>query len=168
MPPVGSTFDSRERAREAFDLRCQHWSWKAICRQLQYRSVGAAQSAVNRHISRERSQSTEVKHATRVGSVYLRSKALGERFAAAFLEHDDDRLESLNRELCRNDDLLAKLEGSYAPVTASLDVTVSTVEDTRARLLAKLSDPDHRAALPSSPAPAALPVLDAETEEIRS
>jgi hypothetical protein len=140
-----SRHDSRARAAEAFALRSAHWSWREIMRKLDYRSVGAAQSAVKAHVAREHRDPSEVTHREQVESVRLRSRVLGERFAAAFLEADDDKLVQLNRELVRNGDQLAKLTGTYQPERQRLDVTVGRspaeiLAEGKSQLLAVLAE----------------------------
>ena len=79
-----------------------------------FRSVGAAQTAVNRHVARLGREPTETSRQTREDSIRLRSRALGERLAVAYVNGDDDKLVMLNRELARNDSELAKLQGPGA------------------------------------------------------
>jgi len=153
VAPVMSSYDSRARAAEAYELRCAHHSWREVCAKLGFRSVGAAQSAVNRHVARLGREPTETARQTRQDSIRLRSRVLGERLAAAYVRGDDDGLVMLNRELARNDSELAKLQGLYAPTEVS--VTVSAVEDTRRALLERL-DRDTPA----------LPVIDVQAVEV--
>ena len=54
MAPTMSRYASRERAAEAFQLRASRHSWREVCDCLGYRSIGAAQTAVNRHVERLR------------------------------------------------------------------------------------------------------------------
>ncbi|OFJ52206.1 hypothetical protein [Mycolicibacterium grossiae] len=156
MPgPTMSRHDSRTRAAEAFALRSAHWSWREIMRKLDYRSVGAAQSAVKAHVAREHREPAEVTHREQVESVRLRSRVLGERFAAAFLDADDDKLAALNRELVRNGDQLAKLTGTYQPERQQVDVTVGRspaeiLAEGKSQLLAVLAQRGDANALPSA------------------
>ena len=131
-----SRYRSRAGAEAAYELRCAHYSWREVRDKLGYRSVGAAQCAVNGHVARMGREPTETSRAARKDAIRLRSRALGERFADAFFKGDDDRLVMLNRELARNDSKLAKLQGLYAPQQVA--VTVTSVEDTRRRLLAQV------------------------------
>lgn len=158
-----SRADSRARAAEAFALRSAHWSWREIMRKLDYRSVGAAQAAVKAHVARECREPSEVTHREQVESVRLRQRVLGERFAAAFIDADDDKLVQLNRELSRNGDQLAKLTGTYAPERGQLDVNVSAdptaiIARAEADLLASLNE-RRQQSLPAAP------ILDAEVVE---
>jgi hypothetical protein len=152
-----SRYASRGRAAEAYELRVAHHSWREICTKLGFRSVGAAQTAVNRHVARLAREPTETSRQTREDSIRLRSRVLGERLAVAYHNGDDEKLVMLNRELARNDSELARLQGLYAPTEVS--VRVSSIEDNRAALLAKLER--DKSALPV-PKPA---VIDAEVEE---
>lgn len=150
-----SRHDSRTRAADAFALRSAHWSWREIMRKLDYRSVGAAQSAVKAHVAREHREPGEVTHREQVESVRLRSRVLGERFAAAFLDADDNKLVQLNRELVRNGDQLAKLTGTYQAERQQVDVTVgrSSAEilaEGKSQLLAVLAERRERNPLPSA------------------
>jgi hypothetical protein len=150
-------YASRRRAAEAYELRVANYSWNEIRVKLNFRSVGAAQQAVNGHVARMGREPTSTSRAAREDEIRLRSRLLGERLAAAYVNGDDDRLVMLNRELSRNDSELARLQGLYAPTEVS--VRVSSIEDNRAALLAKLER--DTSALPA-PKPA---VIDAEVEE---
>lgn len=119
-----SRYDSRARAAEAYELRTAHHSWREICTKLGFRSVGAAQSAVNRHVARLGREPTETSRQTREDAIRLRSRVLGERLAVAYVNGDDDKLVMLNRELARNDSELAKLQGLYVERSV-LDVRVA-------------------------------------------
>ena len=160
MAPVMSRYDSRARAAEAYELRTAHHSWREICTKLGFRSVGAAQTAVNRHVARMGREPTETCRQTREDSIRLRSRALGERFAVAYVDGDDDKLVMLNRELARNDSELAKLQGLYAPERAEVSVTVSAAElRQRVRAVAERADAERAALLSSA-------VIDAEVVEV--
>ncbi len=121
-----SLFDSRQRAEEAFTLRASRYSWNEICKRLGYRSVGAAQTAVNRHVSRERKR--EVSAATIAAhkqGIEIRCRAMSQRFVAAYKAGDDNTMIALNREITRNEAELAKLGGMYAPERQEVGVTVT-------------------------------------------
>ncbi|MGE4024691.1 hypothetical protein [Mycolicibacterium sp.] len=139
MPgPTMSRYASRARAKEAFELRGQRYSWREIAERLGFRSVGAAQSAVAAHVARERREPTATSIEAHKFGVETRTRALTQRFVAAFRSGDDDTLVSLNREIRSNEVELAKLGGFYAP--DKLDVTVTQtsaaiIEDARRRLL---------------------------------
>lgn len=137
-----SHYASRERAKAAFDLRSQRHSWGEICEQLGYRSVGAAQTAVNRHVTRNRRDSaTETTVEAHKAGIELRTRAMNQRFVAAFTAKDDDTMVDLNREILRNESELAKLAGMYAPDRQEVNVNVTQtpaaiIADARERLLA--------------------------------
>lgn len=121
-----SRYASRERAAEAFQLRGQRLSWREVCDRLGFRSVGAAQSAVAAHVARERREPTATSIEAHKFGVETRTRALTQRFVAAYRVGDDDTLVSLNREIRSNEVELAKLGGFYAP--DKLDITVSQTE----------------------------------------
>ncbi|MCA2356763.1 hypothetical protein [Mycobacterium intracellulare] len=139
MAPKMSTYASRERAAEAFQLRASRYSWREVADRLGYRSIGAAQSAVNRHVERLRREPTATSVEAHKFAIETRTRALSQRFAAAYRSGDDDTLVTLNREIARNEAELAKLTGMYAP--QQVDVTVSAspqeiIAETERRLLA--------------------------------
>jgi hypothetical protein len=139
MPPKMSTYASRERAAEAFQLRACRYSWREVADRLGYRSVGAAQSAVNRHVERLRREPTATSVEAHKFAIETRTRALSQRFAAAYRGGDDDTLVTLNREIARNEAELAKLAGLYAPEQIDVKVSASPQEiiaDTERRLLA--------------------------------
>jgi hypothetical protein len=139
MAPKMSAYDSRARAKEAFDLRASRHSWREVCDRLGYRSVGAAQTAVNRHVARERREATPTSIETHKAGIETRTRALNHRFAAAFRSGNDDTLIGLNREIARNEAELAKLAGMYEPATVNVNIhTTATqiIADARERLLA--------------------------------
>lgn len=135
-----SRYASRERAAEAFALRGQRLSWREVCDRLGYRSVGAAQTAVARHVERNRrNEATATTIEAHKYAIETRTRALTQRFVAAFKRQDDDTLIDLNRELIRNEAELAKLGGLYEPETINVNVTqtpADIIADARRRLLA--------------------------------
>lgn len=143
MAPKMSTYASRERAAQAFQLRASRLSWREIADRLGYRSVGAAQSAVSRHVDRERREAAPTTIEAHKQAMETRTRALTQRFVEAFKAKDDDTLVTLNREIARNEVELAKLGGLYEP--ARVDVTVTAdpsalIAQTRDRLLAVLAE----------------------------
>ncbi|OBF42829.1 hypothetical protein A5719_10320 [Mycolicibacterium peregrinum] len=143
MAPKMSTYASRERAAQAFQLRANRLSWREIADRLEYRSVGAAQSAVSRHVERERRDAPPTTIEAHKYAMESRTRALTQRFVAAYQAKNDDALVMLNREIARNEVELAKLGGLYEP--ARLDVTVTAdpsalIAQARDRLLAVLAE----------------------------
>lgn len=139
MAPKMSTYDSRARAEEAFNLRASRNSWREVCEKLGYRSVGAAQTAVSRHVERQRREPTTTKIETHKAGVEIRTRALTQRFAAAYKSGDDNTLVALNREIVRNEAELAKLGGMYEPETVNINVRqtpAAIIAEARERLLA--------------------------------
>ena len=153
-----STYASRERAAEAFQLRASRYSWREVCDRLGYRSVGAAQSAVSRHVERVRREPTATSIEAHKFAIETRTRALSQRFAAALKANDDDTLITLNREIIRNEAELAKLGGLYEPETVNVNVTqtpAAIIDRMEAELLALAAQraPQHQ--LPGN-------VIDAE------
>lgn len=155
MAPKMSTHESRERAAEAFGLRASRHSWREICDKLGYRSIGAAQSAVGRHVARTRRESTEVAIESHKFAIETRTRAMTQRFAAAYRNCDDDTLLALNREISRNEAELAKLTGMYAPERAEVNVNLdqspaAIVERMRTDLLALAAHRQQQQTLPAN------------------
>jgi hypothetical protein len=145
--------DSRARAERAAVLRSIGRSWREVARELGYHSIGAAQRAVERHDLRNGTEPTETSRRSLITSARITHAILFDRFAAAIDREDDVTAALLNRELVRNRDQLARLQGAYAPERAEVSVTVST-EDNRRRLLAMVER--------DAPALPASPVIDAD------
>lgn len=139
MAPTMSRYASRERAAEAFQLRASRYSWREVADRLGYRSIGAAQTAVNRHVERLRREPTAISVEAHKFAIETRTRALSQRFAAAFRWGDDDTLVTLNREIVRNEAELAKLGGLYEPETLNVNVAqtpAAIIAEARERLLA--------------------------------
>lgn len=161
MPPTMTLRDSRARAERASVLRSIGRSWREVANELGYRSIGAAQRAVERHERRNGPEPVETSRRSLITSARITHSILFDRFAAAIAREDDETAAMLNRELVRNRDQLARLQGAYAPERAEVSVHV-TAEDTRQRLLAVASERDRASrSLPL----AAVPVIDAEAVE---
>lgn len=157
-----SRYASRERAKQAFELRGSRHSWREICERLEFRSVGAAQSAVSAHVARERREATPTTIEAHKYAIETRTRALSQRFVAAFQTRDDDTLVTLNREILRNEAELAKIGGLYEPSTVNVNVTTdpsAIIAETRDRLLAALAEREQRQ-LPTAPT-----ILEAEVIE---
>lgn len=163
MAPSMTLRDSRARAERAAVLRSIGRSWREVAAELGYRSVGAAQLAVERHERRNGPEPVETSRRSLIVSARLTHSILFDRFAAAIARDDDETAAMLNRELVRNRDQLAKLTGSYAPTQAEVSVTV-TAEDTRARLLAVASERDEAIAAILASRPG-LPMIEGEVIE---
>ena len=101
--------------------------------------MGAAQTAVNRHIERERRESSASKFETHKAGIEIRTRALNQRFVAAWKSGDDNTLVALNREIVRNEAELARLGGMYEPETVTINVSqtpAAIIAEARERLLA--------------------------------
>ncbi|WKG01394.1 hypothetical protein [Mycolicibacterium sp. HK-90] len=139
MAPKMSAYASRARAEEAFKLRASRHSWREVCDRLGYRSIGAAQTAVSRHVARQRREATPTTIETHKAAIELRTRALSQRFVRAFANGDDDTLVTLNREILRNEAELAKIGGLYEPEVLNINVTqtpTQIIAEARERLLA--------------------------------
>ena len=124
MPPEMSHRESRERAEQAFRLRSLGYTWRAVAEHLRYRSAGAAQSAVNRHLDRTPPESSEAARRSATERLQITSTILAERLFQARESGDDDRLVAVSRELRSTTSELAKLNGLNVPVAQQVDVTV--------------------------------------------
>ncbi|ULE33345.1 hypothetical protein [Mycobacterium sp. IDR2000157661] len=138
MAPTMSRHASQERAAEAFQLRASRYSWREVCDRLGYRSIGAAQSAVNRHVERLRREPTATSVESHKFAIETRTRAMTARFTSAFTAGDDDTLIALNREIVRNEAELAKIGGLYEPERVNVNVVQdpsAIIADARQRLL---------------------------------
>lgn len=117
--------DSRERAEQAFRLRSLGYTWKAVADHLGYRSAGAAQTAVNRHVDRMPPESSEAARKSITERLQITSTILAERLFQAREDGDDDRLVAVSRELRNTTAELAKINGLNVPVAQQVDVNVS-------------------------------------------
>lgn len=139
MAPKMTTYASRERAKEAFQLRASRLSWREICDRLGYRSVGAAQTAVSRHVERERREAAATTIEAHKFAIETRTRAMTQRFVRAFTNGDDDTMVMLSREIARNEAELAKIGGLYEPEVLNVNVTQTSTQiiaEARERLLA--------------------------------
>ena len=139
MAPCMSLRDSRARAERAFGLRAIGRTWREVASELGFKSIGAAQLAVSRHLARSSPESVDTTRRGAVESLRITTSVLFDRFAAAVGRGDDATAALLNRELVRNRDQAARLLGLYAPSQTEVDVRVSAsalIADTRERLLA--------------------------------
>lgn len=116
--------DSRDRAAQAFRLRSLGYTWKAVADHLGYRSAGAAQTAVNRHLDRTPAETPEAARRSATERLQITSTILAERLFDARERGDDDRLVAVSRELRNTTAELAKLNGLNVPVAQQVDVTV--------------------------------------------
>ena len=91
---------------------------------LGYRSAGAAQTAVNRHLDRTPAETPEAARRSATERLQITSTILAERLFEARERGDDDRLVAVSRELRNTTAELAKLNGLNVPVAQQVDVTV--------------------------------------------
>ncbi|MBI3213145.1 MAG: hypothetical protein HYZ38_04935 [Mycobacterium sp.] len=126
MAPVMPHRDSRQRAEQAFRLRSLGYTWRAVADHLGYRSAGAAQTAVNRHLERTPPESPEAARRSVTERLQITSAILAERLFQAREDGDDDRLVAVSRELRNTTTELAKINGLNVPVAQQVDLTVST------------------------------------------
>lgn len=162
MAPTMPRQDSRARAERAFALRSIGRTWREIAAELGFASHGAAQLAVARHLDRTAPESPHVARRSAVESLRITTAVLFDRFAEAVKRDDDAAVALLNRELVRNRDQQAKLDGLYQPQRTEVDVNVrqspaALIADTRAKLLALAGQTEGTAT--------ALPTIDAEVIE---
>jgi hypothetical protein len=122
MAPTMTLRDSRARAERAAMLRAVGRSWREVAGELGYRSIGAAQTAVERHELRNGPEPVQASRRSLIASARVTHATLFDRFAAAIDREDDETAALLNRELVRNRDQIAKLTGSYAPENINVNV----------------------------------------------
>jgi hypothetical protein len=135
--------------------------WSEVAQRLGYKSIGAAQTAVKRHVERlDRGESTQVQAATHRNGVEARIRSMMTMYAEAYRANDVGSVVLLNREIRSNEDHLAKIGGLYAPAKSEVDLRSdpsSVVGDFFAALLA-----GGRPGVPSRPALSAQVPLEAE------
>lgn len=124
MAPQMPHRDSRDRAAQAFRLRSLGYTWQALADHLGYRSAGAAQTAVNRHLDRTPTETTEGARKSATERLQITAQILAERLFDARERGDDDRLVAVSRELRNTTTEMARLNGLHAPVKTELDVNV--------------------------------------------
>ena len=153
MAPVMPHRDSRQRAEQAFRLRSLGYTWRAVADHLGYRSAGAAQTAVNRHLDRTPPESSEAARRSASERLQITSTILAERLFQARESGDDDRLVAVSKELRNTTAELAKLNGLNVPVAQQVDLHVSTsataiIDRMEAELLALVAQRKPQLAIP--------------------
>ena len=156
----------RDRATKALELRLTGATYAQIAAEMGWAGEAGPRTAIDRMLTRRE-----------IADVAALREVEGDRLDKLMAAHwnaavsgDADATKIVLQVIDRR----MKLFGLAAPERAQLDVTVVSIEDNRARLLAKLQA--DRVALPAAPAlpapsappptsSASLPVLDAETEE---
>lgn len=151
---------SRARAEQAVVLRARGWTLQEIADELGFANRGTAGRAIENELARKLPETADAARRSLLDSARYTARRWHDAFDTAVDACDVEGMANAHRGLCRDRDMVAKLTGAYAPERAEIEVTVSAVEDTRRRLLAKLERD-------TSALPAALPaVVDAEVEEI--
>ncbi len=154
--PKMAHYASRAHAEQAVTLRARQWTLQEIADHLGYASRGACRNAIERELARTAPEATpDAARRSLLDSARYTSRRWHDAFENAVAARDIEAMANAHRGLCRDRDHVAKLTGAYAPEKAELDVTVSVVEDTRRRLLAKLESEKS-----------ALPVVEAEVVEV--
>jgi hypothetical protein len=142
---------SRARAEQAVVLRARGWTLQEIADELGYASRGSVRTAIDRELARSSPETADSARRSLLESARYTSRRWHDAFDTAVVARDVEAMAHAHRGLCRDRDMVAKLVGAYAPERAEVDVRVTSVEDTRKRLLAQLERD-----MP------ALPVIDAE------
>jgi hypothetical protein len=155
MPPQMPHADSRRRAEEALALRAKAYTWAEIGLMLNYRSREGARLAVRKLLASTRRPTVAEQRVESAEELRVQRRRLHDRQDVAEAEGDAETVIRAAREIRANLEAAARLDGLNAPARTEVSVTVSTVEDTRRRLLARL-DRDTPA----------LPVIDVEAQEV--
>lgn len=95
-------------------------------------------------------------------AIETRTRAMSQRFAAAFRNGDDDTLVTLNREIRANEIELAKLGGFYAPEQVDVNVShdaTAIIDRMESELLALVANRPPQNAIGGT-------IIDADVEEI--
>jgi hypothetical protein len=124
MPPVMCRQDSRARAEQAFSLRATGATWQQIAEVLGFKSRGAAQTAVARHLDRTPADTPDTARRRSLESLRIIQATLFGRLAEATQRGDTDDMVALSRELRNTTAEVAKLVGAYAPAAVAVDVNV--------------------------------------------
>jgi hypothetical protein len=127
---------SNQRCRDAWELRCRGRTWQEIADQTGYKSLHAANAAVNRWLQKNPPDDlTTLRRATGDTLRHLATRLADEAHHAL---DEGNRTEAANLARAALDglDRYAKLTGQHTPVEVNVNVNaVQALADTRARLL---------------------------------
>ena len=156
---------SNQRCRQAWELRCRGRTWQEIADQTGYKSLHAANAAVNRWLKKNppddlhtlrRATGDTIRHlATRLADEAHHALEEGQRAEAANLARA--ALDGLDR--------YAKLTGQHIPIEVNVNVTATqALADTRARLLEAIDNAGEPAAIEAQ-APLDVDIVEADLVE---
>ncbi len=135
-------------------MRALAYSWQEVADKLGWRSRSAAFTAVSRLLERTRRPTIAQQRHESAEQLRVMRRRLFDHLEVADADHDAELATKIAREIRANLEAAARLDGLNAPQRTEVNVTVTTTEENRARLLAKLER--------DTPA---LPVVDAEVVE---
>lgn len=155
--------DSRARAEEAFRLRAVGRTWSEISQSLGYRSRGAAQLAVRRHLERNAPESPEAARRSASEGLRITKSVLFATLADARRSGDSQAVVSTAKAIADMIEKDARLNGLHAPGRTEVDVSVSA---NPAAIIDRLET--ELLALVAQRPPTAIGgnIIDAEVEEI--
>lgn len=164
MPPTMNRQDSRARAEEAFRLRAVGRTWAEISQTLGYRSRGAAQLAVRRHLERNAPESPEAARRSASEGLRITKSVLFATLADARRSGDSQAVVSTAKAIADMIEKDARLNGLHAPARTEVDVSVSAnpaaiIDRLETELLALVAQRPPQTAIGGN-------IIDAEVEEI--
>lgn len=159
MPPIGDRKTARQRAAEAYRLRCMNRTWDEIATALKYGSPASAFKAVAGHIKRMPAEEAEMARAFSAGNY---RQVIAELYSVAAKAKSANRLTTAVQALeaaANVQDKHDRLTGLHVVVPTKVDVNVTSavaiVDRAEAELLA----------LAAKQQPANLPYIDAQVVE---
>jgi len=154
---------SNQRCQAAWELRCRGRTWQEIADQTGYKSLHAANAAVNRWLKKNPPDDlTTLRRATGDTIRNLATRLADEAHHAL---DDGDRAEAatLARAALDGLDRYAKLTGQHIPVEVNVNVTATAaLADTRARLLEAIDAATTEPAAITAQAPIDVDIVEAE------
>lgn len=159
MAPNGPRKTARERANNAYNLRCIGRTWPEIARAENYGSPGAACTAVRRHIDRLPKEDQDLARALSAGTYQLIKAKLFELASSSQRKGHERSAQEAMVAAAAVQEKHDRLVGIQAPTKVDVTVTgtaVAVLERAEAELLA-IAQSQQRGS--------DLPVLDAEVVE---
>ena len=155
MPPRGPRSEARERAKRAYQLRCQHKTWDDIAAACGYASPASACKAVIRHIQRMPPEEAEMARALAAGTYRNVISKLYEVAEDAHRRGKHTPAVQALEAIANVQERHNKLLGIQPVATTEVNVNVAPIEELRTRLLDALKARADRAE-----------IVDAEVVEI--
>jgi hypothetical protein len=157
---------SNQRCRDAWELRCRGRTWQEIADQTGYKSLHAANAAVNRWLQKNPPDDlTTLRRATGDTLRHLATRLADEAHNAL---DEGNRTEAANLARAALDglDRYAKLTGQHTPVEVNVNINATqAIADTRTRLLDAIDAATTEPPAITAQAPLEAEVIEAEVVE---